>query len=152
MNKGIAFLLLVAAIAAPSAGLSHSHKKRSLEVVHPWTMATLEQDPSTARVYMTIKNSGRTPDRLVSASMPRAGKVELSLGDGAAKDNKSDAAFTIAPGKVLALYPNGPHLVLTGVKRAFHAYDYVKMTLVFEKAGRMAVDVFVEESPEGLQH
>lgn len=152
MNKHIAFLLLAAMIVAPSAGLSHSHKKKSLEVVHPWTMATLKQDTGPARVYMTVKNGGRTPDRLVSASTPRAEKVELSLGDSTPKDNKSDAAFTIAPGKVLALHPNGPHLVLTGVKKAFHAYDYVRMTLVFEKAGRMVIDVFVEEALDGHQH
>jgi copper(I)-binding protein len=36
---------------------------------------------------------------------------------------------------------------LTGVKKAFNAYHDFKMTLVFEKAGRMVVDVMVEEAP-----
>jgi len=149
---GVSALLLAAATLAPSAGLSHSHKRKNLEIVHPWTMAMLEKGTTTARVFMTIKNSGGAPERLISASTPQAEKVELSAGDGAAKDIKSAAAFTIGPGKVLVLHAKGQHLVLTGVRKAFHAYDDFKMTLVFEKAGRMVIDVVVEESEEGHQH
>lgn len=148
MNKLLAILLLAAATLAPSAGHSHSHKRKYLEIVHPYTMATLEKSTTTAQIFMVIKNTGRTPERLLSASTPRAAKVELFLGDGAAADGKAAAAFTIGPGKALVLGPKGQHLVLTGVKKAFNAYHDFKMTLVFEKSGRMLVDVMVEETPE----
>jgi len=150
MVRCLLCLLLAAAIVPPAMG--HSHKRKNLEIVHPWTMATLEKGTTTARVYMTIKNSGGATERLISASTPRAEKVKLSLGNGAAKDAKSAAAFTIGPGKVLALHPDGQHLILTGVKKAFHAYDDFKMTLVFERAGRLVIDLLVEESLEGHQH
>jgi copper(I)-binding protein len=135
-------LLLLAAVLAPTAGLGHSHKRKSLEIVHPYTFAT-EKGAATAQVFMVMKNSGSVPERLLSASTPRAAKVELAVADGAAKD----AAFTVGPGKSLVLGPKGGHLVLTGVKKAFTAYGDFKMTLVFEKSGRMVVDVMVEEAP-----
>jgi hypothetical protein len=65
MNKLLA-ILLVGAMLAPSAGLTHSHKRKSLEIVHPYTMETTK-GTTTARVFMTIKNSGGAPERLISA-------------------------------------------------------------------------------------
>ena len=94
---------------------------------------------AAARVYMIIKNASGKSDRLLSASTQRADKVELhSAGKGA-------AAFVVRNGKELALYGDGPSLVLTGLKKPLHAYDDFKMTLVFEKAGPVAIDVMVEE-------
>jgi copper(I)-binding protein len=154
MNRHFVLLLpLLAAIAlAPAAAIPHSHKRKNLEVVHPWTPETRQKGVTTARVFMTVKNGGRAADRLLSASTPRAAKVTLSAGSGAAEGGKSAAPFTIGPGKALVLHAEGPHLVLTGVKKAFHAYDDFRMTLVFEKAGRMVVDVVVEEPHQDHRH
>lgn len=143
MYKVLALLLLGAALLAPTAGLSHSHKNKNLEIGHPYTMASAK-GATTAQVFMTIKNSGGVPERLLSASTPRAAKVELTVADGAAKD----AAFTIGPGKSLVLGPQGGYLVLTGVRKALTAYDDFKMALEFERSGRVIVDVVVEEAPE----
>jgi hypothetical protein len=88
---------------------------------------------------MTIKNdSGRT-DRLLSASTPRAARVELN-GAG-----KGAAAFTVRRGEQLGLAGDGPSVVLIGLKKPLQAYDDFKMTLVFERAGPIAIDVMVEE-------
>jgi hypothetical protein len=38
--------------------------------------------------------------------------------------------------------------VLTGVKRRLVAYDTFRLVLVFQRAGRIPVDVMVEEAPE----
>jgi copper(I)-binding protein len=149
MLRCLLYLLLAAAFAAPAA--AHSHKKKNLEIVHPWTPETGGKGATTAQVFMTIRNSGSAPDRLLSASTPRAEKVELS-GNAAAQDGKPAARFRVDAGKALVLHARGQHLVLTGVKRAFHAYDDFKMTLVFEKAGRVVIDVVVEEAEEDHQH
>jgi copper(I)-binding protein len=150
MVRCLVWLLFAAAIVPPAA--AHSHKTKSLEIVHPWTPETVQKEATTARVFMTIKNSGRVPDRLISASTPRADKVELAAVEDAARDSTSAAPFSIAPGKTLVLHAKGQHLVLTGVKKAFHAYDDFKMTLVFEKAGRIVVDIVVEEGDHDHQH
>jgi copper(I)-binding protein len=129
-------LLSVAAMAAPA--VAHSHKKNGLEIVHPWTQAS-GKDATSTRVFMTVRNASRAPDRLVSASTPRAEKVELN------EAGKGRAAFAVRTGEELSLYGNGPSLVLVGLKHPLAAYDDFKMTLVFEKAGPIAIDVMVEE-------
>jgi copper(I)-binding protein len=135
-----------------AAGGSPQYKKRNLEIVHPWTPETVQKDAATARVFMTIKNGGRVPDRLISASTPRAGNVALATVENAAGDGPSAAPFIIAPGAALVLHAKGPHLVLTGVKKAFHAYDDFQLALIFEKAGRIVVDVVVEEAEPEHRH
>jgi hypothetical protein len=144
MQKPLAILLVTAGLLVPPAAIAHSHKKKNLEIGHPYTMETAK-GATTARVFMTIKNSGRSPERLLSASTPRAAKVELAVADGVSRD----AAFIIRPGATLVIGPKGGHLVLVGVKKAFTAYDDFRMTLVFEKSGRMVVDVVVEEFSTG---
>jgi copper(I)-binding protein len=127
--------LVAAVFAAPVA--AHSHKAKGLEIVHPHTLQT-QEGAVTARVMMTIKNAGRAADRLVSASTSRATKVELDGG-------KGGAAFVVKAGEELGLAGDGPSVMLIGLKKRLHAYDDFKMTLVFEKAGRIAIDVMVEE-------
>jgi copper(I)-binding protein len=148
MLKYLASMLLVAAIAAPPA-LAHSQKKHGLEIVHPWTFAT-SGTGGTTRVFMKIKNLGAAPDRLVGASAVAATKTELLETSG--DTNKPVAAVAIAPGKDALLTADGPHLVLTGLKKRLDAYDSFKLTLVFEKAGRMVVDVAVEEAETEAPH
>ena len=153
MIRCMLFWLLAVAIAPPAA-TAHSHTKRGLEIVHPWTRETPDKDTTTARVFMTIKNRSGRSDRLLSASTPRADKVELHAADAASPRQAKPAAtaFVIAPGRDLVLHPSGPSLVLIGMKKGFHAYDTLKMTLVFEKAGRIVVDVMVEEAETEEPH
>ena len=137
--------LLAVAIAPPAAN-AHSIKKKGLEIDHPWTRE--EKDLTTASVHMTIKNRSGRPDRLLAASTPSADKVELLDAGDVVLDQRSAAArsFVIKPGSDLELHPKGLRLVLRGVKQRFHPYDYFTMTLVFEKAGRVDIDVMIEEA------
>lgn len=154
LTKLIVLLLLAVATLAPPAALSHSHKKKGLEIIHPWTPAMLQKDARTTQVFMTIKNRGRANDRLLSASTPTAEKTEMQQpsSNEPGSETKPAAAPLIAAGKELDLSRKGPRLVLTGVKRQLHAYDEFKMMLVFEKAGRMIVDVMVEEASTDEPH
>ena len=144
-----ALCLGLAALAAPAA-LAHSHKKRGLEIVHPWTSATSEPGGRTL-VFMKIKNLSGAPERLCRASTPAAAKMELqeAAADNADAPAKAASAILIEPGKDVQLTRKGPHLALTGLKQRLDAYDSFKLTLVFEKAGRMVVDVMVEEAIQG---
>ncbi|HEY7551154.1 MAG TPA: copper chaperone PCu(A)C [Hyphomicrobiaceae bacterium] len=136
MRRCLPILLSAAVLAAPAA--AHSHKKNGLEIVHPWTQASAK-DATSARVFMTVRDAGGGSDRLVSASTPSAEKVELN------EAGRGRAAFVVRTGEELSLHGDGPCLVLVGLKRQLAAYDDFKMTLVFEKAGRIAIDVMVEE-------
>ena len=52
----------------------------------------------------------------------------------------------------LVLSADGPHLLLGGFKKRLSAYDTFKLTLVFEKAGRIEVEVMVEEAETKEPH
>jgi copper(I)-binding protein len=148
-GKSTALAVLAAFVLAPPAVLAHSHKAKGVEVVHPWTPAT-EKGGGTTRVFMKIKNLGGVPERLIGASTVAAAKTELQEPAGDA--GKPIAAVVIEPGKEAQLTLDGPHLVLTGLKNRLDAYDSFKLTLVFEKAGRMVVDVAVEEAATEAPH
>jgi len=60
---------------------------------------------------MRIQNSGRSADRLVAASSPVAGHVEVRAADGSAAGIELPARGTIE------LKPGGPHLLLADLKR-----------------------------------
>jgi copper(I)-binding protein len=136
-------LLLLAVALAPPAASAHSHKKKGLEIVHPWTPATTEKTAATTPVFMKIKNAGAA-DRLLRASTPVAAGVALH--EAVAADAKPVAAILVGAGAEVELVRNGPHLLLSGLKKRLDAYDTFKLTLVFEKAGSMVVEVAVEEA------
>ena len=147
LRRQIALLLLAAALAPPAA-LAHSHKKETLEIVHPWTTAMVEERVVNVAVYMKLKNQGRAPERLLGATSPHADKVELiepKVVDGVKLPTASQA-FTIPARGELVLGPDGPRLLLSGFKKRLDAYDSFELTLVFEKIGRMVVEVMVEEA------
>jgi periplasmic copper chaperone A len=150
----IAALLLLAVALAPPAAMAHSHKKKSLEVVHPWTPATAETNVANVPVYMKLKNTGSAPERLLRATTELADKVELiePRTQGSMTLPTVTTALSVPAGGELVLSADGPRLLLGGVKKRLDAYDIFKLTLVFEKAGTMEVEVMVEEAETKEPH
>lgn len=134
-------IALLAGLMLASGAQAHSHKLKSLEIVHPWCWET-EAATKTVAVYMTVRNSSRRADRLVRATASIADKAELRA-PGADKPLK---ALDAKAGGELILRRDGPHILLTGVKRQLSPYDAFVMTLTFERAGKVEVEVQVEET------
>jgi uncharacterized protein YcnI/copper(I)-binding protein len=106
--------------------------------------------------YVTIDNSGSADDRLVSASSPLAGTVELHemamVGD-VMKMRRVDGGIALPAGKTTELKPGGLHIMFMKVKEPFKEGAKVPVTLTFEKAG--AVDVVLpvgSASPDDHKH
>ena len=140
-------ICLTAALALPSiAATAHSHRHKSLQVVHPWTASTVAA--ATARigfdaaVYMKIKSQSGQTDRLLSATTGIADKAEIVVGK--AGTALAETAIVIAKGQV-ELSAAGPHIRLVGVRKRLDPYDSFELTLVFERAGAMTVEVLVED-------
>jgi periplasmic copper chaperone A len=139
MTRLFSILLLVATLLAPSMASAHSHKKKGLEIVHPWTRAPVDKATITVLVSMTIKNAG-SGDRLLRASTPLADGVAIREQGG----GKVLPSIVVPSGKRVELKRTGPHLELTGFKKQLDAYESFAMTLVFEKAGSVVIEVMVE--------
>ena len=141
---------LAVAVAVPAlAASAHSHRHKSLQIVHPWTAATPSVAAPRARadaaVYMKIKSRSGQPDRLLSATTAVADTVEIVAGKGSSGAREpADTAIVIPTGQV-DLTPTGPHVRLVGVKKRLDAYDTFLLTLIFERAGKVIVEVLVED-------
>jgi periplasmic copper chaperone A len=128
----------LAALLLPHTAQAHDIKHGNLQIVHPWAHQSGAQNASTAGVYMLIRNLGQTPDRLVSASTARAGQVNLVA--------SPQGGFVIKPGQARKLSVKTGYVRLHGLKKPLYAHDNFPLTLVFEKAGRVDVEVQVEEA------
>lgn len=134
-------LLLLAVLAAGPAAA----QQPAVTVDHPWARAT----PGAARTgafYFTVTNSGSAPDRLLSASSPVAESAQLhssQMVDGVMQ-MRPVASLDLAPGAAAVLQPNGMHMMLMGLKQPLKRGDQVPLTLRFEHAGAITVDVPVE--------
>ena len=137
----LALLLLLS--LAPGAGtlLAHDHGPSAIEIVQPWAPAMTGQDPQL--VYLTIRNRGNVPDRLMRALSPVATKVELHAAGSGESEPKAVAGLSIAAGQDLVLDPSGPHLAMVGLKRTLLENQTFKLALEFDGAGRIVVDVVV---------
>lgn len=135
----LAALLCLPAVWAQA----HSVKTRTIEIVHPWTYGA--ETDGTVRVAFKIKNIGKRADKLLRADAAIAKSSTLTVKKAGEKGKSS---LSIAPGSEQELTYSGRHIVLGGVTRKLGAYDTFPMTLVFERAGRIKVEVLVEERPE----
>src|SRR4051812_22722380 len=139
-----AFALAAATMLAASAAHAHSHKLKNLEIVHPWCIET-EDTAKPVVVSMTIRNAGTKPDRLLRASTSEAAKTELRAGVPPDAEGDVIPAIPVGSRGEVNLKRGGPHVLLTGVKKTLSAYDSFLMTLTFARAGKVEVEVMVEE-------
>ncbi len=152
----LALLLTLAAhpLAADGKNPAHMHATLGdLTIHHVWSRAT----PPTAKsgvVYLYIENSGTADDALVSASTPVANNAmvhETTVRDGVMKmSHVMDLA--IPAGETVKLEPSGLHVMLTGLKSPLKAAASFKLTLTFEKAGDITIDVPVLLPGKTLEH
>jgi periplasmic copper chaperone A len=140
--RRIIFLFAAAFGFAVSAASAADYKAGSLDISDPWSRAT-PKGSSVAAGYMTIKNNGSTPDRLVSGSSDVASKFELhemKMEGSVAKMRPVKGGLEIKPGETVELKPGSFHVMFVGLKKPLSAGDHFKATLVFEKAGSVSVD------------
>ena len=134
-------------LATLSIASAHDYKSGDLTIGHPWSRATLPNAP-VAGGYMTITNTGNTADRLIGGSSPAAGGVEvhqMSMEGDIMKMRPVEGGLEIKPGETVTLKPGGYHLMLTKPAKRLMEGDHVPLTLTFERAGDLKVDLSVDK-------
>lgn len=137
---------LAAAMAATIAGTTAfaQHMVGDLVIVDAWTRAT----PPSARnggAFMTIHNKGGEPDRLVAARTPVSKVTELHthlMEEGMMK-MRPVTGIEIPVGGSAELKPGSLHVMMLGLNEPLAEGTSVPVTLVFEKAGEVTIDVMV---------
>jgi copper(I)-binding protein len=97
--------------------------------------------------FITLLNTGDVPDRLVSASSAIAERVELHthiMNGNVMRMREVEGGIPLPPGETVKLQPGGFHIMLLGLNQGLAAGSRFPLTVTFEKAGSLQVDVPVE--------
>ena len=130
---------LLASAAGPAS--AQSYRAGSLTIEAPWSRAT-PGGATVASGYMRITNHGSEQDRLIGGTAAVAGRVDVhesSNTDGVARMAHMEGVL-IRPGETVELKPGGLHVMMTELKRPLKEGDVVSGTVVFEKAGTVALE------------
>lgn len=151
MKEFVAGFCLLA--LATATAIAHDYKVGAISIDHPWARASMGMAKAGA-AYMVLTNNGSAPDRLLSASAEVADAVELHthlMEDGVMRMRQVQA-IEVAPGAPSVLEPGGLHVMLIGLKQPLAAGETFPMTLTFEQAGEVTVEVAVEAMGSGHGH
>jgi copper(I)-binding protein len=122
----------------------------SIAITHPWArVQTVES--RQAGGFLTLNNSGPEADRLLGAESPLADKIEIQgikVVGAEARMLLLEKGIGIPVGMPIELKPRGYHLLFQGVKAPLQLGQKVRVTLIFEAAGKRDVELVVEA--EGL--
>jgi copper(I)-binding protein len=141
-----AAIVLSSWLVAPLSAQAEDFTAGALKIVAPWSRAT----PAGSKVgagYMVIRNTGSEADRLITAETPAARRVEMhatSMKDGVMSMRQISGGIAIAPGKDVTLAPGGQHMMFIDLKAPLKRGDKIPMTLRFEKAGKVDVELDVQ--------
>ena len=141
--------LALSLLALPAA--AHEVTTETLVIDYPYALETPSTDMSGAG-YMTITNTGDTPDRLLEV---RADFPSVTL-HGTETDAQGVirmirvAGIEIQPGETVTLAPGGMHVMFMGTGGdPFEEGERICAALVFERAGEIAVEFWVEPRTGG---
>jgi len=131
------FALVISAGPAFAADFSVG----ALKIHDPWSRATPKGAP-VGGGYLTITNTGATPDRLIggSTAVSKGFEIhEMTMDKGVMKMRMMPNGLEIKPGETVTFKPSGYHLMFTGLKSQLTKGEHVDATLKFEKAGEVKV-------------
>jgi hypothetical protein len=117
-----------------------------VSVERPWSRAT----PPGAKIgvgFLQLRNAGAAPVRVVGASSPVAGRVEMhvTMREGDVMKMRQVQSFEVPPGETFELKPGGAHLMLVDLKRPLAKGERVPLTLELEKGSALQVELRVAE-------
>lgn len=151
MRLNLAAFTLLALLG--NSAQAHDYTVGDLHIEHPWSRALPPSAPNGG-AYFTVHNASESGDRLVAVSTPRAAKAELHthlmLGE-VMKMQKIDSISIPAGGEV-RFAPGGNHVMLFGLTQPLVAGERFPLTLEFEKAGKVDVEISIEAQAPTTEH
>lgn len=137
----------MALLAGTSLGAAHDYVQGGLSIDHPWARATTPNAP-TGAVYMVIESTGDTDDRLLGAEGDIAERVEIHSAniddEGVMRMRELDEGISLPAGETVALESGGYHIMLINLESRLVEGDSFPLTLSFENADDITVDIHVE--------
>jgi len=113
----------------------------ALKIENAFTRPTLG-GATVAVGYMTIVNSGKTDDKLLSVTSDISATTEIhesKMAGGVMEMNELPNGLAIPAGGTITFKPGSYHLMFVGLKQAVKPGAAIHATLDFAKAGKVAV-------------
>lgn len=142
----VLLLALILALAPSGAALAHDIRAGDLVIDHPWARASAGQAANGA-MYVSVTNHGTAVDRLVGVETGAAERAELhahEIDAAGVMSMHAVEAVDVPAGATIVLAPGGLHVMLFGLAAPLALGTTFEATLTFERAGRVAVEVHVE--------
>jgi copper(I)-binding protein len=136
------------ALAGPAAA--------EIEIHDAYARAAMANAKAGA-AFMEIRNTGDMDDRLIAAASDIAQKVELhthiSDANGVMQMVEVEEGFPIPAGGNHLLKRGGDHVMFMGLNGPMNEGDTVTVTLTFEQAGEVTLDIPVDlqRQPSAMQ-
>lgn len=151
-----AALFLAASLATATSAGAHDVKFADFTIEHPWARASAGPARNSA-AFMVIRNASAA-DRLIAAAGDVAERVELHthIMEGDIMRMRQVEAVEVPANGAATLQPGSFHVMLIGLAEPLKEGDSFPLTLTFEKAGEVTLEVSVEAigsmGPEGMDH
>jgi hypothetical protein len=125
----------------------------TIAVHDAWVRASLGQT-GTSAAYMTLEASNDQGDRLVAVASPVAASAALHthIVEGGVARMRPVAGIEIAPGAPTVLAPGGLHIMLVGLRDRLVEGDTLSLSLTFEHAGSIELEVPIRGMGGGMSH
>jgi periplasmic copper chaperone A len=140
--------LIIGAAMLPLAGPAFAHDTITelgpLRIVNPWTRAAGQGMQGGG--FLVIRNTAAMPDKLISASSPAAGRMELHthIRDGDVMRMRPVNDIPVPANGEVTLQPGGLHLMLIGLTQPMNAGQTIPVTLRFERAGEVTIQLAIQ--------
>lgn len=136
------------AFLTSQSALAHEFSVGKLRVEHPWARAVAVNSAAAAG-YMEIYNIGAEADRLIGATTASAARVEIhevTMVDHVMRMRPVQGGVEVRAGESVRFGPNGFHLMIIGPNDKFVEGAKVPLTLEFERAGKLDVELAIESA------
>ena len=142
MNRMLAAAVAIMGLIFP-ASAEDIVKIGDIEIVAPFSRATLPNAP-TGGAYFSLVNTGSEDDRLLSATSPVSGDVqlhEMRIENNVARMRDLPDGIPLPAGQTVTLEPSGTHIMLTKLTGPLVEGESVPISLTFERAGAITLDL-----------
>ena len=134
-------------LLAAAAALFATSAMAEITIEDPY-FRTASPMAKSGAAFMTIHNSGAEDDRLIAAASDAAMRIELhthkDLGDGVMQMMEVEDGFAIPASGSHALARGGDHVMFMGLTGQPAQGETVTLTLTFEQAGDITLDIPVD--------
>ncbi|WP_416897945.1 MAG: copper chaperone PCu(A)C [Minwuia sp.] len=134
-------------------GHAHEYKAGNIVIGHPYAFASIGQVPNGAG-FLSLKNEGSEDDALIGVRSGFAARNELHthINENGRMMMRPVERVEVPAGAIVLLEPGGHHLMLMGLDAPLKEGERRTVTLVFEKAGEIDVELAIEARKAGGGH